>query len=52
MMRRQMVGIRDRAQRTVVVTPLAIPTEKPARAKTNGHDGARHEETEVLASAT
>lgn len=52
MMQRQMVGIRERAQRTVVVAPLAAPTEKPVRAKSNGHGADRPEATEVLASAT
>jgi hypothetical protein len=33
------------------VPPLAIPTEKPARAKTNGH-AVTAGQTEVVASAT
>ena len=52
MMQRQMVGIRERAQRTVVVAPSAIPTETPVRAKTNGHEADHPDEIEVLASAT
>ena len=52
MMQRQMVGIRERAQRTVVVAPSAIPTETPVRAKTNGHEADHPDEIVVLASAT
>jgi len=52
MMQRQMVGIRERAQRTVVVAPLPLPTEKPARAKSNGHEADHPDEIEVVASAT
>jgi hypothetical protein len=51
MLQRQMVGIRERAQRTAVVPPLAIPTGKPARAKTNGH-AVTAAPTEVVAGAT
>jgi hypothetical protein len=49
MLQRQMLGIRDRAQRTAVAPPLTIATEPPARAKTNGHAPAT-EETEVVAA--
>lgn len=52
MMQRQMVGIRERAQRTVVVPPLVVPTEKPARSKTNGHEADHPDKIEVVASAT
>ena len=51
MLQRQMVGIRERAQRTAVAPPLAIPPAKPPRAKTNGH-AVTAEQTEVVASAT
>jgi len=35
-----------------VVAPLAIQTEKPAHAKTNGHEADHPDKIEVLASAT
>jgi hypothetical protein len=52
MMQRQMLGIRDRAQRTAVVAPPAASTEEPARAKTNSYAANRPDGTEVVASAT
>ena len=52
LMPRQMVGIRERAERTAVVAPLAIPTDKPARTKTNGHAADHPDTIGVVASAT
>lgn len=51
MMQRQMLGIRERAQRTVVLTRPTAPIEKRTVAKTNGHVGEHPAETEVVASA-
>ena len=56
MLQRQMLGIRERAERTAVVRPAmvvsALPTDKPASAKTNGHALDPSGETEVVATAT
>ncbi len=52
MMQRQMLGIRERAERTVVVAALPGAGETPAPAKTNGHGADAKGQTEVVASAT
>jgi len=51
MMQRQMLGIRDRAQRTAVVAAPTVQAEKPPRAKTNGQVVDHPDRTEVVASA-
>jgi hypothetical protein len=50
MLQRQMLGIKQRAERTVVVTPLPATPEKKRPATGNGHKPVETGPTEVLAA--